>query len=154
MTATPTAAWAAQQVVEVLPWETSARLLFRDGDGIYGEEFEGRMRGLRLQQVVTARASPWQHGYCERMIGALRRECLDHVIAVDERQPKRVLDDYVRYYNVSRTHLSLRKDSPADRPVSAGRGGVVVAFPETGGLHHRYERMAASRLFGWGFREP
>lgn len=96
-TTNPSAAWAAQQVVEALPWNTSVRFWFRDGDGVYGEEFEQRVRGLRLQQVVTARPSPWQNGYCERWIGALRRECLDHVIAIDEGQLKRVLDDYVRY---------------------------------------------------------
>jgi len=143
VTANPTAAWAAQQLVEALPWETDARFLFRDGDGIYGEEFERRVRGLGLQQVVTARASPWQNAYCERVIGTLRRECLDHVVAVNERQLKRVLDDFVRYYNASRTHLSLAKNSPVGRLVSSRRGGAVVAFPEAGGLHHRYERMAA-----------
>jgi len=90
-----------------------------------------------------ARASPWQNEYCERVIGTLRRECLDHVVAVDERQMKRVLDDYVRYRNASRTHLSLAKDSPVGRLPSPRKRGAVVAFPEAGGLHHRYERMAA-----------
>jgi len=141
--ANPSSAWAARQVVEALPWKTEARFLFRDGDAIYGEEFERRLRGLGLKQIVTARASPWQNAYCERVIGTLRRECLDHVIAINEGQLKRVLDDYVRYYNASRTHLSLAKDSSAGRPVSLGRGGAVVAFPEAGGLHHRYERMVA-----------
>ncbi|HEY2774835.1 MAG TPA: integrase core domain-containing protein [Candidatus Binatia bacterium] len=143
VTANPTAAWAAQQVVEALPWETNAEFLFRDGDGIYGEEFTRRVTGLGLQQVVTARASPWQNGYCERVIGTLRRECLDHVVAINERQLKGVLDCYVRYYNQSRTHLSLAKDSPAGRKRASRWGGAVVAFPEAGGLHHRYERLAA-----------
>ena len=143
VTANPTAAWAAQQVVEALPWETNAKFLFRDGDGIYGEEFERRVKGVGLEQVVTARASPWQNAYCERVVGTLRRECLDHVVAINERQLKRVLDEYVRYYNASRTHLSLAKDSPEGRRASSGRGGAIVAFPEAGGLHHRYERMAA-----------
>lgn len=85
VTANPTAAWAAQQVVEALPWETDAGFLFRDGDGIYGEEFTRRVTGLGLQQLVTARASPWQNAYCERVIGTLRRECLYHVVAINER---------------------------------------------------------------------
>ena len=92
---------------------------------------------------MTARASPWQDAYCERVIGTLRRECLDHMVAVNERQLKRVLDDFVRYYNTSRTHVSLAKDSPVGRLPSPRKGGAVVAFPEAGGLHHRYERMAA-----------
>lgn len=132
VTANPTAAWTAQQVVGGLPWETSACFLFRDGDGIYGEEFARRVKGLGLQEVVTARASPWQNAYCERVIGTLRRECLDHVVAINERQLKRVLDDYVRYYNESRTHLSLAKDSPTGRKRASWRGGAVVAFPEAG----------------------
>jgi transposase InsO family protein len=143
VTGNPTAAWMAQQVVEALPWDTDARFLFRDGDGIYGAEFVRRATGLGLHQVVTARASPWQNAYCERVTGTLRRECLDHVVAINERQLQRVLDEYVRYYNATRTHLSLDKDAPAGRPVSSWRGGTVVAFPEAGGLHHRYERVAA-----------
>ena len=101
------------------------------------------MTGLGLQEVVSARASPWQNAYCERVIGTLRRECLDHVVAINERQLKRVLDDFVLYYNASRTHLSLAKNSPMGRESTSRRGGAVVAFPEAGGLHHRYERMAA-----------
>jgi putative transposase len=143
VTANPTAAWAAQQVVEALPGETDVRFLFRDGDGIFSPEFEHRVTNLGLQQVVTARASPWQNAYCERVIGTLRRECLDPVVALNEQQLKRVLDDYVRYYNGSRTHLSLAKDSPMGRKRCSREGGAVVAFPEAGGLHHRYERMAA-----------
>lgn len=143
VTTNPTAAWAAQQIVEALPWETNVQFLFRDGDGIYGEEFERRVAGLSLRQIVTARASPWQNAYCERVIGTLRRECLDHVVAVNERQLKGVLDGYVRYYNGTRTHLSLAKNSPISRRPSSKRDGTIVALPEAGGLHHRYERIAA-----------
>ena len=91
VTANPTAEWTAQQVVEALPWETNVRFLFRDGDGIYGEAFQSRIEGLGLQEVVTAPASPWQNAYCERVIGTLRRECLDHVVAINEHQLKSVL---------------------------------------------------------------
>jgi transposase InsO family protein len=143
VTANPTAEWTAQQVVEALPWETNVRCLFRDGDGIYGNAFQSRIEGLGLKEVVTAPASPWQNAYCERVIGTLRRDCLDHVVAINEQQLKRVLDEYVRYYNRSRTHLSLAKDVPMSREPSSQRDGAVVAFPEAGGLHHRYERIAA-----------
>ncbi len=95
----PTAAWTAQQLVEALPWESSARFIFRDGDGVYGDAFQHRISGLELEEVVTARGSPWQNPYCERVIGTLRRECLDHVIAVNERQLQRVVKTYARYYN-------------------------------------------------------
>lgn len=143
VTANPTAEWAAQQVVEALPWETNVRFLFRDGDGIYGNAFQLRIEGLGLKEVVTAPASPWQNAYCERVIGTLRRDCLDHVVAVNEQQLKRVLDSYVVYYNRTRTHLSLAKDAPISREPYLTRGGTVVAFPEAGGFHHRYERIAA-----------
>jgi putative transposase len=143
VTANPTADWAAPQVVEALPWETHVRFLFRDSDQIYGDAFQSRIDGLGLQEVVTAPASAWPNAYCERVIGTLRRECLDHVVAINEQQLKRVLDSYVVYYNRARTHLSLAKDAPAGRLSSSRKGGAVVAFPEVGGLHHRYERLAA-----------
>ena len=139
----PTEAWTAQQLVEALPWEPSARFVFRDGDGIYGEVFQHRISGLELEEVVTARGSPWQNPYCERVIGTLRRECLDHVIAINERQLQRVVTTYAGYYNRSRTHLSLEKDAPEGRKKCSDSSGVVVAYPEVGGLHHRYDRMAA-----------
>ncbi len=103
----------------------------------------GNHVAVKLKAVVTAPASPWQNAYCERVIGALRRECLDHVVAVNERQLKRVLDSFVVHYNESRTHLSLAKDAPMSRQPSSKRGGAVVAIPEAGGPHHRYERIAA-----------
>jgi transposase InsO family protein len=143
VTAHPTEAWAAQQIVEALPWESPAKYLFRDGDGIYGDAFIKRMEGLGLTEVVTARGSPWQNGHCERVIGTLRRECLDHVVAVDEDQLLRVLKAYVAYYNRTRTHLSLEKDAPERRSPCQATDGRVVALPQVGGLHHRYERAAA-----------
>ena len=143
ITAHPTAQWTGQRLAEALPWDSHVRFLIRDRDGVYGHEFRSRARSLGLRPVVTARASPWQNGYCERVIGTLRRECLDHVIAVNERQLQRVLDEYRRYYNRTRTHLSLKKDTPEGRAVAVAPFGGVVSLPEVGGLHHRYDRVAA-----------
>ncbi len=143
VTAHPTAAWTAQQVVEAVPWELNPRFVFRDGDGSYGEAFQRRVAGLGLEEVVTAPGSPWQNPYCERVIGTLRRECLDHVLAVNERQLQRVVTSYARYYNRTRTHMSLDKDAPEGRSRSVRREGTIIGHAEVGGLHHRYERMAA-----------
>ena len=143
VTANPTATWTVQRLTEALPWESHFRFVVRDRDSIYGHELTSRVDSLGLTPVVTARASPWQNGYCERVIGTLRRECLDHVIAVNERQVQRVLDEYRRYYNRSRTHLSLKKDAPEGRIVVFPTFGHVVSRPEVGGLHHRYDRVAA-----------
>jgi hypothetical protein len=128
---------------QALPWNSHVRFLIRDRDGVYGQAFRSRARGFGLRPVVTARASPWQNGYCERVIGTLRRECLDQVIAVNERQVQRVLDEYRRYYNRTRTHLSLKKDAPDGRIVALPSLGRIVSTPEVGGLHHRYDRVAA-----------
>jgi transposase InsO family protein len=144
VTAHPTAQWTGQRLAEALPWDSHVRFLIRDRDGIYrGHEFTTRAESLGLKPVVTARASPWQNGYCERVIGTLRRECLDHVIAVNERQVQRVLDEYRRYYNRTRTHLSLKKDTPDGRSAVGSGFGHVVSVPEVSGLHHRYDRVAA-----------
>lgn len=104
-------------MVEALPWETTARYVIRDRDRIYGLAFRRRVAGLGLREVPTAPRSPWQNGYEERFIGSLRRECLDHVIALNERHLLRILSDYVRYYNGARTHLALGKDPPEPRLV-------------------------------------
>jgi putative transposase len=93
--------------------------------------------------VVTAAHSPWQNAYAERLIGSIRRECLDHVIVANERGLRRVLQAYVEYYLKSRTHLSLGKDAPVSRPIALPDDGAIVAIPHLGGLHHRYERRAA-----------
>jgi transposase InsO family protein len=130
-------------LVEALPWEPNVRYVIRDRDSIYGHDFTKRADGLGLKHVVTARASPWQNGYCERVIGTLRRECLDHVVTINERQLKRVLDSYVRYYNRTRTHLSLKKNTPEGRTATRATARRVIALPEVGRLHHRYERAAA-----------
>jgi transposase InsO family protein len=139
----PTAQWTAQQLVEAFPWETAPRYLLRDRDAVYGRAFDRRVTGLGLTQVLTAPQSPWQNPNAERLIGSIRRECLDHVVVFNEKHLLRVLTRYVAYYHRWRTHLSLDMDSPDGRPVQFPDQGAVVAVPEVNGLHHHYERRAA-----------
>ena len=141
VTAHPTAEWTARQVLEAFPFETAPRYLLRDRDRIYGKAFCDQVTVMNIKEVLSAPRSPWQRAYVERVIGSIRRECLDHVIILDEEGLRRVLSSYVRYYHRSRLHLSLDKDSPDPRPVQSI--GYIVAIPEVGGLHHRYERRAA-----------
>jgi putative transposase len=128
---------------EALPWESNARFMHRDQDSIFGHEFRRRVDALEIKEVVSARGSPWQNGYCERAIGTLRRECTDHVIAINEDQLQRVIDAYVRYYNDTRPHLSLAKRTPDGHRTRTKHRGRVVAKTQVGGLHHRYDRLAA-----------
>ena len=107
----PSAEWTAQQMVDAFPWDTAPRYLVRDRDQTYGAYFDSRVDGLGIEQVLTAPRSPWQNPFVERMIGSIRRECLDHVIVLDERHLKRILRKYVDYYHSCRTHLSLEKDA-------------------------------------------
>ena len=139
----PTARWSAQQVVDAFPDDTAPRWLHRDRDRIYGDVCHRRLAGMGIAEVISAPASPWQNPYVERLIGSIRRECLDHVIVINEAHLRRVLTSYSRYYHRSRTHLGLEKDTPDHRPVSGTSTGPIVAIPEVGGLHHRYERRAA-----------
>jgi putative transposase len=139
----PTAAWTAQQIVEAFPDDTAPRWLVRDRDAIYGDLFRRRVAGMNIREVITAPSSPWQNSYVERLIGSIRRECLDHLIVLNQTHLRRALARYIAYYHGARTHLSLEKDAPTPRPVQAITDGTVVAFPEVGGLHHRYERRAA-----------
>ena len=139
----PTAEWAAQQIIEAFPENTTPRWLLRDRDAIYGELFRRRVAGMSIGEVVTSPSSPWQNPYVERLIGSIRRECLDHVIVLNEMHLRRTLARYVSYYHGARTHLSLAKDAPTTRLAQAVTNGEVIAFPEVGGLHHRYERRAA-----------
>jgi transposase InsO family protein len=143
VTQNPTAAWAAQQVVQAFPWETAPRYLLRDRDKIYGDWFRQRVKNMGIEEVLTVPHSPWQNPYSERLNGSVRRECLDHVIVFSEGHLRRVLAGYIEYYNGSRTHLSLDMDSPKSRPVEMPERGAVVAVPQVGGLHHRYQRQAA-----------
>jgi transposase InsO family protein len=98
---------------------------------------------MGIEQVLTAPHSPWQNPYCERVIGTLRRDCLDHVIVVSEQHLRRILRKYLEYYHGSRTHLALGKDAPELRERESPDGGTVIALPMVGGLHHRYTRRAA-----------
>jgi putative transposase len=139
----PTAAWTAQQVVEAFPDDTAPRWLLRDRDAIYGEAFRQRVAGMGIGEVLSAPSSPWQNPYAERLIGSIRRDCLNHVVVLGEQHLHRVLAGYLAYYHGSRTHLSLAKDAPTPRRVQGVTEGDVIAFREVGGLHHRYERRAA-----------
>ena len=143
VTAQPTAAWVAQQITEAFPWDTAPRYVIRDRDSVYGAVTRARLKVMDIEEVVTAPRSPWQNPFAERVIGSIRGECLDHVIIFNETHLRRILASYVIYYHGSRTHLSLSKDSPVPRPVQPGGAGKVVAFPLVGGLHHRYQRLAA-----------
>ena len=139
----PTQVWLARQMTEAFPWDTAPRFLLRDRDASYGQTFRDRVQAMGIEEVITAPRSPWQNPYVERIIGSIRRECLDHVIIFDERHLRRVLSTYFQYHHQSRTHLSLNKDCPAPRPIQPPSAGEIIAFPEVGGLHHRYERRAA-----------
>jgi putative transposase len=141
VTAHPTAEWAAQQMVEAFPFDSAPTYLLRDRDRIYGEEFRKQVELLDIKEVLSAPRSPWQRAYVERIIGSIRRECLDHVLIFDESSLRRTLRSYLGYYHRSRPHLSLDKDSPDPRAVQSV--GTVTAIPEVGGLHHRYERRVA-----------
>ena len=143
VTANPTMAWVAQQIREAFPWGTAPRYLIRDRDGAYGQSFRSTVTAMGVEEVVTAPRSPWQNPYVERLIGSVRRECLDHSIILNERHLQRILGSYLDYYHGSRTHLSIGKDTPDGRPVQPAGSGTVVSLPKVGGLHHRYERLAA-----------
>lgn len=143
VTAHPNARWTAQQIVEACAWNQAPSYLIRDRDGIYGDAFRRRVSALGIAEIPIAPRSPWQNAYAERVIGSLRRECLDHVLVLNERQCRRILSRYAQYYNRSRTHLALEKDAPEARAVQGPELGGVIALPEVGGLHHRYERRAA-----------
>ena len=143
----PSAEWTAQQMVDAFPWDTAPRYLVRDRDQTYGAYFDSRVDGLGIEQVLTAPRSPWQNPFVERMIGSIRRECLDHVIVLDERHLKRILRKYVDYYHSCRTHLSLEKDAPEPRRVESPAMGKVRAIPKVGGLpFHKLELREISEL--------
>jgi putative transposase len=139
----PTADWTARQLIEACGLEEGPRYLIRDRDQVYGERFSGQARILDIREAVIAPRSPWQNAYAERVIGSIRRECLDHVVVVGERHLRGILSKYVDYYNGTRTHLSLAKDAPEPRSVQPPSQGRVVEVPRLGGLHHEYLRRAA-----------
>jgi putative transposase len=139
----PTARWAAQQIVDAFPDDSAPAYLLRDRDAVYGDTFRLRVKGMGIAEVLTAPQSPWQNPFAERLIGSIRRECLDHVVVLGERHLRRILTAYFAYYHRTRTHLSLEKDAPNGRRIEPPALGPVLAIPEVGGLHHRYIRRAA-----------
>ena len=143
VTAHPTAEWTGQQLREAFPFDQLPRYLLRDRDAIFGDKFREQVRDMGIHEVLSTPRSPWQRAYVERVIGSIRRECLDHLIVLDETSLRRILISYFDYYHRSRTHLSLGKDAPEPRPIQPTDLGPVVAVPQVGGLHHRYERQAA-----------
>jgi putative transposase len=143
VTENPTAQCTAQQIVEAFPWESAPKYLLRDRDAIYGGAFQKRIRAMGIEQVLSAPRSPWQNPFVERLIGTLRRDCLDHVIILNDRHLRHIVGRYLDYYHKWRTHLSLAMDAPNPRTVHPPDRGRVAAFPELGGLHNHYERLAA-----------
>ena len=139
VTAHPTAEWIARQLTEACGWEPVPRYIIRDRDSIYGEIFKRRLRAMGIRDRPTAPRSPWQNGHTERLIGSIRRECLDHVVVFGERHLRHLLLSYMAYYNGARTHLSLNKDAPLPRVVQAI--GRILPIPILGGLHHHYVRI-------------
>jgi len=139
VTPSPTADWVARQVSEACGWEPVPDYLVRDRDRVYGEAFTRRIRAMGIRDRPTAPRSPWQNGYAERLIGSIRRECLDHVIVFGERHLRQLLRSYQQYYNGSRTQLALAKDSPLTRSVQ--RIGSILPVSVLGGLHHHCVRL-------------
>ena len=135
----PTAEWLARQITEAFPWTSAPAYLVRDNDGAYGHVFTSRVRAMGIRDRPTSPGSPWQNGYVERLIGTVRRECLDRMLIFGESHLRRVLASYAVYYNQARTHLALQKDAPLHRAVQ--RSGVIVAIPILAGLHHQYVRI-------------
>jgi transposase InsO family protein len=138
VTAHPTAEWVARQITEAFPWDGASRYMIRDRDRIHRTVVTRRLRTMGIRDKPTAPASPWQNGFAERLIGSIRRECLDHVIVLSEAHLRRILKSYDHYYNGLRTHRSLNKDAPVARPVQ--RSGVISSHALFG-LHHRYARV-------------
>lgn len=139
VTAHPTAEWIANQVTEAFGWEQAPCYLIRDRDRAYGDTFVRRLRSMGIRDRPTSPRSPWQNGYAERLIGSIRRECVDHIVILSERHLRHVLLSYMNYYNEMRTHLSLSKDAPVPRAI--GTVGHILCRPILGGLHHQYVRI-------------
>jgi transposase InsO family protein len=139
VTTNPTAEWIARQITEAFPWDDAPQYLIRDRDRIYGAVVTRRLRAMGIRDKPTAPASPWQNGFAERLIGSIRRECLDHIVVFGEAHLRRILRSYACYYNDVRTHRSLDKDAPVSRPVQ--RTGIISSHPILGGLHHHYVRV-------------
>src|SRR5437016_952968 len=139
----PTAEWTARQLIEGCGPEDSPRYLIRDRDQVYGERFSRQAKMLDIRQTVIAPRSPWQNAYAERVIGSIRRECLDHIVVIGERHLRGILSNYVDYYNETRTHLALPHDAPEPRSAHVPSQRREVDVPRVGGLHHEHDRRAA-----------
>ena len=135
----PTAEWLARQITEAFPWASAPKYLIRDNDRAYGRTFVARVRVMGIRDRPISPGSPWQNGIAERLIGTLRRGCLDQMLIFGETHLRCVLSSYMSYYNAARTHLSLKKDAPLKRAIQ--RAGTIVAIPVLGGLHHQYVRI-------------
>ncbi len=135
----PTAEWLARQITEAFPWASAPPYLVRDNDRAYGHVFTSRVRAMGIRDRPISPGSPWQNGYAERLIGTVRRECLDRMLIFSESHLRRVLASYAAYYNQARTHLALQNDAPLHRAVQ--RSGVIIAIPILAGLHHQYVRI-------------
>ena len=135
----PTAEWLARQITEAFPWTSAPAYLVRDNDRAYGHVFTSRVRAMGIRDRPISPRSPWQNGIAERLIGTLRRECLDQVVIFSEMHLRRILSAYAAYYNQARTHMALQKDAPLHRAVQ--RSGAIVAIPILAGLHHQYVRI-------------
>jgi transposase InsO family protein len=135
----PTAEWLARQITEAFPWASAPAYLVRDNGGAYGHVFTSRVRAMGIRDRPISPRSPWQNGHMERLIGTLRRECLDRMLIFYASNLRRVLASYAAYYNQARTHRALQKDAPLHRAVQ--RSGAIVAIPILAGLHHKYVRI-------------
>ena len=145
VTAQPNQTWISNQISKALQNRPRPRFLLRDRDALYGGTFENRLKRMRVENVVAAPHAPWHNNYVERVILSIRQECLNHVIIFNEHHLRRILGAYVNYYNKTRTHEALGEDCPDHRPIQQRyEGKKIVAIPEVGGLHHRYERRRAA----------
>jgi putative transposase len=138
----PSAVWTAQQIIEAFPYSTAPKYLLRDRDGVYGKEFARRVEQMGIREVLIASRAPWQNPFAERVIGSIRRKCLDHFLILSEPHLRRLLRAYVAYYNTTRPHQSLDNNSPQPRVIDPPPCGRIRAIPQVGGLHHRYQRAA------------
>ena len=138
----PTARWTGQQIVEAFPFDQAPRFMIRGRDGIYGHDFRERVNHMDIEEVVIAPRSLWQNPFAERVIGSIRRQCLDHVIVFGEAHVRRILSRYFAYYHEARTHISLYRNAPMPRDIEPRERGKVIAILQVGGLHHRYTRVA------------
>jgi transposase InsO family protein len=139
VTSNPTADWIARQITEAFPWNEAPRYLIRDRDRVYGAAVTRRLRAMGIRDKPIASGSPWQNGFAERLIGSIRRECIDHLVVLGEAHLRRILTKYAAYYNELRTHRSLNKDAPIHRAIQYVSD--IVSAPVLGGLHHHYCRI-------------